>query len=137
VPDVRRCPSADQPHSDLVTESAVSFIRLHKNQTHAGYRVVILKRHAAELHHLDNMELRQFWLDVSHVGQAVAELFQSIKLDTLVMGHLCPHFHCHVFPQYSNDDPHALVDIQQGTLRLPDTEQRARVRALRQRLERG
>jgi diadenosine tetraphosphate (Ap4A) HIT family hydrolase len=125
---------ATNQHSDLVTESAVSFIRLDGNQTHTGYSVVILKRHAAELHHLDDEELRQFWLDVGRVGRAVTELFHPLKLDTLVMGHLCPHVHCHVFPQYAEHDPHALIDIQEGTGRLSDVEQRARVDMLRKHL---
>ena len=39
---------ATNEHSDLVMESDVAFVCLHRNQTHAGYCVVVLKRHAAE-----------------------------------------------------------------------------------------
>ena len=40
------------------------------------------------------------------------------KLDYLVMGHLCPHVHCHIYPQYDHDDPHALINVKDGDVRL-------------------
>jgi diadenosine tetraphosphate (Ap4A) HIT family hydrolase len=121
-------------HSDLVVASRVSYTRLHKNQTHPGYCIVILNRHERELHYLDDAELRQFWLDVTRVSRVIAELFQPVKLDTLIMGHLCPHVHCHVFPQYQHDDSHALVNLQEGTVRLTALDQHARVTAIQERL---
>ena len=42
------------------------------------------------------------------VGRSITEVLGPTKLDYLVMGHLCPHVHCHVYPQYEDDDPHAL-----------------------------
>jgi diadenosine tetraphosphate (Ap4A) HIT family hydrolase len=118
------------PFSDLIVESPVSFTRLSKNQTHAGYCVVILKRHAPELHDLETEELNQFWIDVSRAGQVISELFRPVKIDSLVMGHLCPHVHCHVYPQYAHDDPRALINIQEGDVRLPEEAQRDRVRLM-------
>ena len=120
-------------HSDLVAESAVTFTRLSKDQTHAGYCVVILERHASELHQLGNEELYAFWTDVAQIGRVIAELFHPVKLDTLVMGHLCPHVRCHVYPQYRQDDPHALINIQEGGERLSETEQGARVTTIQER----
>jgi diadenosine tetraphosphate (Ap4A) HIT family hydrolase len=125
---------ASNPHSDLVVASAVSFTRLQKNQTHAGYCVVILKRHTTELHHLDEAELQQFWIDVTRVSRVIVDLFRPVTLDTLILGHLCPHVHCHVFPQYQDNDPHALVNIQEGTLRLTEADQSIRVSAIREHL---
>lgn len=118
-------------HSDLVAESEVAFLRLHRNQTHAGYNVVILKRHVAEVHDLPDAEHDAFWRDVRRVSRAVAELFSPVKIDTLVMGHLCPHLQCHIYPQYPGDDPHALVNIQAGRVRLTSDEQADRVQRLR------
>lgn len=43
---------ASNPFSDLVAETDWSFIRLCRNQTRAGYSVVVAKRHAPELHDL-------------------------------------------------------------------------------------
>jgi len=121
-------------HSDLVVESTVSFTRLSKNQTHVGYSIIILKRHASELHDLDEEELRLFCLDVVRVSRVIAELFRPVKLDTLMMGHLCPHVQCHVVPQYQDDDPHALINVQEGDIRLSEVDQRDRVAAIRRRL---
>jgi diadenosine tetraphosphate (Ap4A) HIT family hydrolase len=93
--------------------------------------VVILKRHACELHELGPAELSAFWSDVASVGRAVTDLFHPVKLDNLVMGHRCPHLHAHVYPQYRDDDPFALLDISAGSTRLSDSQQRDRVNAMR------
>lgn len=45
-------PLPTNPFGDLILETDWSFIRLCRNQTQAGYSVVIAKRHAQELHHL-------------------------------------------------------------------------------------
>jgi diadenosine tetraphosphate (Ap4A) HIT family hydrolase len=122
------------PYSDLIAELPGSYARLNHNQTHAGYTVVFAKRHAVEVHDLNADELRLFWIDVAAVGRTISALFAPVKLDNLVMGHLCPHVHCHVYPQYRTDDPHALVDIQVGTVRLNDEDWQARLTAVRNRL---
>lgn len=122
------------PHSALVAELSVSYARLSKNQTHAGYMVVVLKYHAVELHDLSRADRSAFADDVARVGQAVEELFCPVKLDTLMMGHLCPHLHCHVYPQYQHDDPRKLVNIQEGDIGLSGPEARARVAQIRLQL---
>jgi diadenosine tetraphosphate (Ap4A) HIT family hydrolase len=83
-------------HGDLLAELPGSYARLHRNQTHPGYAVLIVKRHATELHDLSPDELGRFWRDVAAVGRTVTALFAPVKLDSLVMGHMCPHVHCHV-----------------------------------------
>jgi len=136
--DCPMCADAHLPineHGELIAERAGGYVRLARNQTHPGYSVVILKRHAVELHDLAPDELRQFWTDVAAVGKVVTELFSPVKLDNLVMGHLCPHVHCHVYPQYRSDDPHALINVQEGDVRLGGDEWDARLRAMRDLLE--
>src|SRR5438067_13096656 len=86
------------PFSDLVLETPWSFIRLNKNQTHAGYTVVIAKRHVPELHDLSTDERCGFTNDVAAAGRAIAALFQPVKLANLSMGFRIPHYHCHVYP---------------------------------------
>lgn len=114
-------------HGNLLTELPGSYARLVRNQTHPGYCVVIAKRHVPELHDLSPVELSDFWTDVATVGRAVKEVFHPAKLDNLVMGHLCPHVHCHVYPMGQTDDPHALIDIQQGDTVLEGPEWDERV----------
>lgn len=79
------CADAHPPvneHSHLVLELGVSYARLHKNQTHPGYTVVILKRHAGELHELDAATLAAFWADVARVGRAIADVFHPVTAST-------------------------------------------------------
>ena len=85
-------------HSDLILELGVSFARLHRNQTKPGYVVVILNEHVCELPELDAGRRAQFWDDVAVVGRAITDAFAPVKLDNLIMGHRCPHLHCHVYP---------------------------------------
>jgi diadenosine tetraphosphate (Ap4A) HIT family hydrolase len=123
-------------HGDLIAELPGSYARLCRNQTHAGYSVVIAKRHAVEVHDLTSEELHAFWADVAALGRTITNLFEPVKLDNLVMGHLCPHVHCHVYPQYPTSDPHALIDIQEGTVRLSDDAWNERLEAIRTDLAR-
>ena len=84
---------------------------------------------------MDPVSLAGFWSDVAVVGRAVSEVFDPVKIDNLVMGHRCPHVHCHVYPQYATDDPSGLVDISAGQVRLGDAERRRRVAEIRARIE--
>lgn len=122
---------ASNPFSDLIAETPWSYVRLHRNQTHSGYTVVIAKRHAPELHDLSRDERCGFWNDVAAVGQVIAELFQPVKLANLSMGFRMPHYHCHVFPQYEHDDPHRLVDVSEGDRRLDDAASAHRLHTMR------
>ncbi len=71
---------------------------------------------------LSSEELQLFWRDVAVLGRTISAIFAPVKLDNLVMGHLCPHVHCHVYPQYATDDPHALINIREGASRLTERE---------------
>jgi len=125
------------PFSDLVTETPWSFVRLHRNQTRAGYSIVIAKRHVPEIHHLSDEEVCGFWLDVAAVGRVVSDLFAPVKLANLSMGFRVPHVHCHVYPQYEDDDPFRLIDVTHGNVRLDDGAWEKRIADMRARLGRG
>jgi len=124
-------PLPTNPFGDLILETDWSFIRLCRNQTQAGYSVVISKRHAQELHHLTPAERCGFWNDVATVGEVIYELFDPVKLANLSMGFRMPHVHCHVLPQYQHDDPFRLLNPQDGDLRLPEAQWNERVEAVR------
>lgn len=119
------------PHGDLIVETPWSYIRLSINQTHAGYSVVIAKRHAPEMHHLTSDELAGFWTDASTLGHVISHLFRPVKLANLSMGFRMPHFHCHVYPQYAHDDPYRLFNPQDGDVRLDSQAWDERVRLVR------
>jgi len=126
--------ASENEHGNLVAESSFSFIHLKKNQTHAGHSVVIFKRHVPELHELTEPELHGFARDIAGVGRVLTDVFEPVKIDSMIFGNLCPHLHCHVFPQYPHDDPHANPDINKGSKLLSDAEQAARVDVLREHL---
>lgn len=110
------------PFSDLFAETPWSYVRLCVNQSQPGYCVVISKRHVPELHHLSSPERNGFIDDVAATGSVITELFNPVKLATLLMGFRMPHLHCHVYPQYRHDDPFALIDLQRGDVRLSEIE---------------
>ena len=122
---------ARNPYGDLILETQWSFMRLSVNQTQAGYSVVIAKRHAPELHHLSREERCGFWNDVAALGEVVSDLLRPVKLANLCMGFRMPHLHCHVYPQYQDDDPFRLLDPQAGDVRLSDGDWDERLAAIR------
>jgi diadenosine tetraphosphate (Ap4A) HIT family hydrolase len=134
------CPMCDDAHlpvnvhGELIADLAGSYARLAYNQTKPGYSVVIAKRHSPELFDLTREELRLFWIDVADVASTIQQLFAPVKLDYLVMGHLCPHVHCHVYPQYASDDPHGLLDPKSGDVRLNTADWQERLAAVRHTL---
>jgi diadenosine tetraphosphate (Ap4A) HIT family hydrolase len=91
--DCSICASASRSneHSDLIEETEHSYIHLKKNRAHPGHCCVIFKRHAPELHDLTPQELRGFTTDLARLGRVLAKVFEPVKLDQLIMGHLCPH----------------------------------------------
>lgn len=67
-------------------------------------------------------------------GRAISDLFQPVKLANLSMGFRMPHVHCHVYPQYQQDDPLRLIDISEGDIQLNDDDWKARISAIQERL---
>ena len=96
--------------------------------------MVVAERHAPELHDLSADELARFWADGAAVGRTISSLLDPVKLDDLLMGHLCPHLHCHLIPQYAPDDPHGSIDPQAGDVRLDEAEWTKVIEAVRAHL---
>src|SRR4051794_12344499 len=88
-------PLPTNPFGDLIVETDWSYVRLARNQTRAGYSVVIAKRHAPELHFLSPAELSGFWSDAATIGEVISDQLRPVKLANLVMGFRMPHVHCH------------------------------------------
>ncbi|KKT70066.1 MAG: Histidine triad [Candidatus Uhrbacteria bacterium GW2011_GWE2_45_35] len=107
-------------HSFLITELKQSFVRLPKNQYWPGWVAVFLKRHANELFELDQNELSEFWQDVSKTAQAVQKVFSPVKINYAIYGNLCPHLHCHIFPQQIKNDPHTPIKSDAEEVFLSD-----------------
>jgi diadenosine tetraphosphate (Ap4A) HIT family hydrolase len=97
------------PHSFMIAEFKNSYVRLPRNQYWRGWVLVALKRHANELYELSSSELHEFWDEVSIAAKAVNTVFKPVKINYAIFGNLCPHVHCHLFPQKFENDPHAPI----------------------------
>lgn len=115
----------------LVTELPATYVRLHRNQWMRGWTIVALKRHASELFELTHEELSQFWSDVSRVAKAMDRIYRPVKLNYLVMGHLCPHIHCHLLVHSSEDDPHKPINMGEQEILLDEEEYSSMIHELR------
>ena len=117
-------------HSALVAATETSYVRLARNQHHAGYSLVILREHIVDLAELVPDQLSHFWADVQRAARVIDEVFRPKKIDYLVMGHRMPHVHCHLLPQHATDDPLRNVNVADGPSYLPPDEFDAAVTAL-------
>ena len=86
--------------------------------------LVALKNHANELFELSEIDLTMFWQDVSKVAKAVNEVFRPIKINYAIYGNLCPHVHCHIFPQKFENDPRAAIKHDEKEIFLNEDEYR-------------
>lgn len=127
----------ENPHSFKVIELKRSFIRLPKNQYWKGWLVVALKRHATELYELSSDELAEFWQEVSMAAKAVNKIFRPVKINYAIYGNLCPHLHCHIFPQQFENDPHASINQNEKEVLLSDLEYKNIIDSLQRELKSG
>lgn len=118
------CADAHLPaneHSVLVAATDTSYVRLARNQHHAGYSLVILREHVVDMAELSPDQLSRFWADSQRAARVIDAVSGPKKIDYLVMGHRMPHLHCHFLPQHATDDPLRNVNIADGpTLLSPD-----------------
>ena len=137
------CPFCNDIHLDVnefsfkVIELNNSFVRLPKNQYWKGWTIVALKRHATELFELSDIELSEFWKEVSLAAKAVKEVFKPIKINYAIHGNLCPHIHCHIFPQQLKNDPHAPIKPDGKEILLSEEEYRIIIASLRKYLNKS
>ncbi len=124
----------ENQHSLKITELETSFVRLPRNQYWKGWVIVALKKHATELFDLSREELAHFWEEVSIVASAVNKVYKPIKINYTIYGNLCPHIHCHIFPQYVENDPHASIDPHKKEVMLSLKEYEEVIHALQQNI---
>lgn len=134
------CPFCKDIHLDVnpfsfkVAEMKQSIVRLPRNQFMHGYVLVALKRHATELYELSEKELAEFWEDVAKVARAIKTVFSPVKINYAIYGNLCPHLHCHLFPQQIENDPHAAIKQDEKEVLLNESEYPVIIEAIREHL---
>jgi len=81
----------------------LSVAYLFEDQFFPGWTVLVLNRHATELHELTQDERSRLIEDLSAVAMALALAFTPVKLNYELLGNQTPHIHWHVIPRLEND----------------------------------
>jgi diadenosine tetraphosphate (Ap4A) HIT family hydrolase len=101
--DGSACPLCDRTPSGVIATLPSSFVTVNESVSVRGYCCLILRRHATELHHLDEAAGAALMRDIQKVSRAVQKITGAIKLNYEVHGNVIPHVHMHIVPRYSGD----------------------------------
>jgi len=88
---------------DVVADLEVSWVAMGEEAPMRGYAVLVLKRHAVELHELAEDEATAYMRDVRRLSRAIADVTDAVKLNYEIHGNTIPHLHMHLFPRYVGD----------------------------------
>ena len=88
---------------DVVAELEASWVAMGEDAPMRGYAVLVLKRHAVELHDLSDDEGAAYMRDIQHLSRAIADATNAVKLNYEIHGNTIPHLHMHLFPRYVGD----------------------------------
>ncbi len=95
-------PTTDYYIGDLGLTRAYLF----EDQFFAGWTVLIFKDHKTELFQLTPAERAALMEEISHVGEALSQVFEVKKINSELLGNQVPHMHWHVIPRLQSDpDP--------------------------------
>ena len=133
------CPTCAGEFSDparRIAAFATSELYLADDQFFPGWCLLVLKRHATELWQLAPTERATLIDEVSRVAQALAAVFDAVKMNYELLGNQVPHIHWHLIPRRA-DDPAPLMPawtVAHEPLRLAPAEMAERVARIRARL---
>ncbi|HEX6082859.1 MAG TPA: HIT family protein [Methylomirabilota bacterium] len=130
------CGKYAAPGPFLIAELDTTRAYLHEDQFFPGYVLLVLRRHATELYELPGPERAAHLEEVTRVAQALARVFQPVKMNYELLGNQVPHIHWHLVPRLASDP-----DLRQPIWRvghdpvpLAPAAARARVDAIRRAL---
>ncbi len=86
-----------------IADCGLTIAYLFEDQYFPGWTVLVLKRHATELFQMTTAERGQLIEEVSRVAQALATVYQPVKLNYELLGNQVPHMHWHVIPRLPAD----------------------------------
>jgi diadenosine tetraphosphate (Ap4A) HIT family hydrolase len=97
---------------------------------------VVLRWHATELYELSTVERARMIEDVSRMAQAVAMVYQPVKMNYELLGNQVAHIHWHLIPRLARDpEPRWPVwRLQHDPTPLPMEEVAERIESLRRAL---
>jgi diadenosine tetraphosphate (Ap4A) HIT family hydrolase len=136
--ECRACRSDWPPADTFIADCGPARAYLHEDQFFPGWTLLILKRHATELYELECDERIALMEAVTAVAQALAHVYDAVKMNYELLGNLLPHIHWHLVPRRA-DDPiprRPVWTLEHDARPLPPAERRARIEAIRARLGR-
>jgi diadenosine tetraphosphate (Ap4A) HIT family hydrolase len=109
---------------------------LNPDQFFPGWVFVVLRWHATELYELSAVERARMIEDVNRMAQAVAMVYQPVKMNYELLGNQVAHIHWHLIPRLAGDpEPRWPVwRLQHDPTPLPMGEAAERIESLRRAL---
>ena len=89
--------------NNVILELESSWLTFSESGPMRGYACLVFRRHAVELHDLNEAEGAVFMRAARRVSSALAEVTGAIKLNYEIHGNTLPHLHMHFFPRYVGD----------------------------------
>ena len=87
----------------FVKELETGYVVLGDNQHFRGYTIFLCKQHKAELFELEHNFKLKFLEEMSMLGEAVYNAFDSEKINYELLGNGDSHLHWHLFPRTTGD----------------------------------
>ena len=94
---------ADGGPRDVLAALEVSQATMGDDAVLPGQCCLVLRRHAVELHHLEDAEGAAFMRDLQRLCRALQAVTGAVKLNLELHGNTLPHLLVHVFPRYAGD----------------------------------
>jgi diadenosine tetraphosphate (Ap4A) HIT family hydrolase len=136
APDCPACAGQWPLASQRIADCGSTVAYLHDDQFFPGWTVLVLKRHATELWHLEPAERAALTEEVTRVARALSTAFEAVKLNYSLLGNLIGHIHWHLIPRRADDPaPRAPVwTVQYTPVALDAAETAARIALIRSHL---
>src|SRR5262245_26257658 len=96
-----RTPSGEISRRVALLPTAVAVLGI--DQFYRGYTLVISRRHATELYHLDDAASTAYFQDMLRVARAIDRALSPRKMNYELLGNTVAHLHWHLFPRYADD----------------------------------
>jgi diadenosine tetraphosphate (Ap4A) HIT family hydrolase len=97
------CHRISETNDRWVADFELTRAFLNEDQFFPGYTLLILRRHATELYHLDREERARLIEEVSRLAQALDTVFRPVKMNYELLGNQVPHIHWHLVPRLADD----------------------------------
>jgi diadenosine tetraphosphate (Ap4A) HIT family hydrolase len=136
APTCAACDRKWPPERLRIGDLGLTVAYLNEDQFLPGWTIMVLKRHATELHQLSADERHGLVDELSRLAQALGDEYTAAKMNYELLGNQVAHIHWHVIPRRPDDPaPRAPVwTVEHAPRRLDDAKAAARITSLQGRL---